>query len=80
MKKATVTIAYDEETLGAIRLFSQQKNIDLDKELIGFLDQLYKRYVPASVREYLELRDCVVPAPPVRKQAISGAATADPKS
>lgn len=79
MKKANITIAYDEEMLNAIRLFLTQKDLDLDKELTGFLDQLFKRHVPSSVRDYLELRDCVAPSPPQKKPSTPGTVSA-PKS
>jgi hypothetical protein len=61
MKNSTVTISYDEEKLAALRLFLTQKDLDLDKELIGFLAGLFKRHVPQNVRDYLELKDCVTP-------------------
>jgi hypothetical protein len=79
MKKATVTINYDEERLAALRLFLTQKNLDLDKELESFMGQLYARHVPKNVQEYLELKDCVAPAPPPKKQFTSNAAATDSK-
>ena len=61
MKKSTVTINCEEEKLNAIRLFLTQKGLDLDAELIGVLDSLFKKHVPSSVRDFIELRDCVIP-------------------
>ena len=52
MKKSTITIAYDEEKLSALRLFLSQKNLDLDKEL----------------GDYLELKDGTAPDKPGKKQ------------
>ena len=56
MKKATVTLPYDEEKLAALRIYMQRKNTDLDSELLAQLDRLYVRFVPAGVQEYLKER------------------------
>ena len=72
MKKSTVTISYDEEKLNAIRLFLTQKGLDLDEELSGILDSLFKKYVPSSVRDFIELKYVVAPSPSSRKPAGAG--------
>lgn len=56
MKKATVSFEYDDERLKAIKRFATKKNISYKEELKGCMDKMYKKYVPATVREYLE--DC----------------------
>ena len=66
MKKSTVTLTYDEEKLNAIRLFLTEKNLDLDAELDSFIDALYKKYVPSSVRTYIENKDAT-PSASVKK-------------
>jgi hypothetical protein len=71
MKKATITITYDEEKLAALRLFLTQKDLDLDRELDDYLGKLFARYVPQNVRDYLELKDCVAPEKPVKSAAKS---------
>ena len=55
MKKASVSFSFDEEKLGAVKMFLSQKNTDLDAEMEGFLDSLYRKHVPAGVREYIEM-------------------------
>ena len=67
MKKANITVSYDEEKLNAVRLFLEQKNLKLENELTALIDTLFKKHVPASVRDYLELRDCVTLARPQKK-------------
>lgn len=62
MKKATVTITFDEEKLAALRLFLEQKGLTLDAEMEGFVSKLFKRVVPQNVQEYLELKDCAASA------------------
>jgi hypothetical protein len=79
MKKTTISISYDEEKLNALRLFLEQKGLALDAELEGFISKLFKRVVPQNVQEYLELKDCVTPAPTPKKQSATGTASSDPK-
>jgi hypothetical protein len=74
MKKATVTINYDEEKISALRLFLEQKGLTLDAELESFVSKLFKRVVPQNVQEYLELKDCVTPTPPPKKHPVPSAA------
>ena len=57
MKKTTITISFDEEKLAAVRLYMGQKDVALEDELTKALDGSYTRYVPANVREFLELRE-----------------------
>lgn len=62
MKKATISISYDEEKLSALRLYLEQKNQILENELIAAADTLYAKSVPANVREFIDLRaGCVKP-------------------
>ena len=69
MKTATINISFDEEKLTALRLFITQKNLELDRELESFMEQLFKRHVPKNVQEYLELKDCITPSVPLKKPA-----------
>ena len=56
MKKVTVTLAYDEEKLSALRLYLEEKHQQVEDELTKSLDALYAKTVPQSVRHYLDLR------------------------
>ncbi len=55
MKKATITISYDEEKLNALKLYLGQKEMQPEDELAKALDALYSKVVPANVREYIEM-------------------------
>lgn len=55
MKKATITISYDEEKLNALKLYLGQKEMQPEDELTKALDVLYSKVVPANVREYIEM-------------------------
>ena len=72
MKKATLTVTYDEEKLNAIRVHLELKKLDLDAELNRVLDSLFNKHVPPSVRNYIELRDAVAPSSPAKRPAGAG--------
>lgn len=54
MKKATVTLSFDQEKLRAIQFYTGKDNTSLEMELDAFMEKLYKKYVPAQTREYIE--------------------------
>ena len=70
MKKISVSVSYDEEKLSTLRLYLEQKGMQVEDELTKSLDTLYAKNVPAGVREFLNLRsgNAEPPAPKVRKQ------------
>ena len=43
MRKATVTVTYDEEKLGALKMYLLQKGIDFEDELVKSIDTLYSK-------------------------------------
>jgi hypothetical protein len=57
MKKATITITFDADKLGAIRQYMGKKDSELQTELDDVMQKLYEKYVPSPVREYIEFRD-----------------------
>lgn len=72
MKKANVTIPYDEEKLAALRIYMQRRSADLDAELTAQMNRLYDKFVPASVREFISERydeDDATPAKRTVRQA-----------
>ena len=70
MKKATITISFDEVKLDAIKKFMDKKNTNVDTELTKDLQKLYEKYVPASVREYLG-DDDIRSKNPTQKQKVN---------
>lgn len=56
MKKVNVSIMYDGEKLSAVKLYMEQRDTDLKSELEKSLDALYTKYVPANVREFIDLK------------------------
>lgn len=74
MKKVTVTAACEQEKLRAIQFYLAKGNTSLEVELDRFLERLYKKYVPAQTREYIdsmegtEERPRAKPVPPVSEK------------
>lgn len=56
MKKATVTISFDEERLSALKMYMEQKNLKLETELEKALENLYSKNVPAGVRGFIDMK------------------------
>ncbi len=54
MKKEAVTIQMDAEKLRAVKRYMEKKDAELEQELGDSLQKLYEKYVPASVREYID--------------------------
>lgn len=53
--KKSVTVSIESEKLSALEMYLGQKNLKLPKELEKFSEQLYQKYVPSNVREFIEL-------------------------
>lgn len=56
MKKAVITINFDEEKTAALKLYLEQKGSSVEKELAKSLETLFTKSVPAGVREFIALR------------------------
>lgn len=69
MKKTNVTISFDEEKLSALRLYMEQKDLQLEDELTKAVEGFYGKHVPANVREFIEMRsgEPADPAPRARR-------------
>ena len=57
MKKSNITVSYDEEKLSAIQFYMKKKNIDIHSEFERAIDGFYNKYVPANVREFVEMKE-----------------------
>ena len=53
MKQSTIQIRCDGDQLAALRLFMEQKGLDLEAELEAHIGQLFEKYVNRYVKEYL---------------------------
>ena len=77
MKKANISVAFDEEKLSAIKMYLGQKNTTVEKELSKALNVLYGKTVPAGVREFIALRSGEVSPTEKKKKNVAPSAVAD---
>ena len=56
MKKATVTVTFDDEKLGALEFSLRKEHSSVQAHMDDALKQLYEQTVPEPVREYLDSR------------------------
>ena len=61
MTQTVIQIKTVLEKANAIRIYLSGKELDLERELIDYIDVLYKKHVPAQVREYIEKADSLEP-------------------
>ena len=54
MKKATISVAVEQEKLRAIQFYMGKSGTSLEAELDDFMARLYKKYVPSQTRESSE--------------------------
>lgn len=67
MKKSSISIMYDDEKLSAIKLYMSQRDLDFKEELEKSVDALYAKYVPANVREFIDMKGLQVKTPKPKK-------------
>lgn len=67
--KKSVTVSVDAEKLTALEMYLGQKNLRLTEELEKFSEQLYQKYVPSNVREFIELTAAKKPPRKAKKDA-----------
>ncbi|WP_296153752.1 DUF6103 family protein [Ruminococcus sp.] len=70
MKKSSISIMYDDEKLSAIKLYMSQRDLDFKEELEKSVDALYAKYVPANVREFIDMKSSQVKPPKPKKPKI----------
>lgn len=56
MKKTSLTIQYDEERLSTVMLYLEKKGININEEIVKFIDTLYAKNVPATIRNFFEMK------------------------
>lgn len=70
MKKVSVNIMYDSEKFSAIKLYMSQRDMDIKEELEKSVDALYSKYVPANVREFIDMKTVLNKPPKPKKPKI----------
>lgn len=56
MKKANISVSFEEEKLSALKLYLGQKGSSVESELAAACEVLYMKTVPSNVRDFIDLR------------------------
>ena len=56
MRKVSVTVQYNEEKLSTIKICMEKKGLNINDEIIKFIDTLYTKQVPAQVRDFFGMK------------------------
>ena len=62
-KFSIVQIEYDAEKVEALRFYLGDRNTTLEKEMIEAMDSIFKKNVPAQVREYINRNNAPIIKP-----------------
>ena len=73
MKKANITVTFDADKLSAAQMYMEQKDLSFEDEMEKAAESLYSKYVPAGVREFIEMSAGAKPAAKPRKAKTSSA-------
>ena len=68
MKKTSVSIIYEDEKLNAVKMYMEQRDLDFKEELEKSVDSLYAKYVPANVREFIDMKSVLTKPSKPKKQ------------
>ena len=80
MKKATVTVTFDDEKLGALEFSLRKDHSSVQEHLEDALNALYEKTVPEPLREYLDSKAAPAPKPKrTAKAATPKAPICEPK-
>lgn len=75
MKKTVIPVSFDAEKLSAAKLYMTQKNLSFEDEMEKAAEALYGKYVPAGVREFIELNaGAKTTAKPKKPKSVSSSA------
>ncbi|WP_418783668.1 DUF6103 family protein [Hominenteromicrobium sp.] len=74
MKKTVIPVSFDAEKLSAAKLYMAQKELSFEDEMVKAAEGLYGKYVPANVREFIELNAGNKPSPKPKKKAVPSSA------
>ena len=57
MKPTPIQFEYDDAKLEALRICLADKQTDVTAELETYMETLYKKHVPATVRDFIEKKE-----------------------
>jgi len=64
MRKAEITVRFEQERLRALEFYIAKKDSTLEAEIDDFMAKLYEKHVPAQTREYIESMESRDERPP----------------
>lgn len=70
MRKVNVTFSYEDEKLSAIKMYMEQKDTDFTEELVKAVEGMYSKYVPLTVRDFIDMREKNKPSPKPKKPKV----------
>lgn len=70
MKKTNISFGYDDEKLSALKMYMEQKDADFSDELLKAVDSMYTKYVPSTVRDFIDMRVKSKPVPNPKKPKV----------
>ena len=69
MRKAEITVRFEQERLRALEFYIAKKDSTLEAEIDDFMAKLYGKYVPAQTREYIESMESRDERPPRQQRS-----------
>ena len=57
-----ISIQIDMEKYSALKMYVGQKNTTIESELEKFTEQLYQKYVPQNVRDFIDMKAKTAPS------------------
>lgn len=59
MKQSVIQIKFDTDKYNALIRYAKKKEVSVETELLDTADRLYRKLVPADVREFIEETDTI---------------------
>lgn len=68
----SVAVQIDLEKYSALKMYIEQKNTSIESELEKFTEQLYQKYVPQNVRDFISMKAKTMPVNKSRRGSSGG--------
>lgn len=80
MKQTIVQVKFEYEKYDALKRYAGKKEVSIETELQDTLERLYKKLVPAEVREYIEESDRLAQEKMKKTKSVKESRTTDGKT
>ena len=68
----SVAVQIDLEKYSALKMYIEQKNTSIESELEKSTEQLYQKYVPQNVRDFINMKARIMPTNKSRRGSSGG--------